>query len=303
MDYPHYTVRSFEKMANLFPFNAYRGECANVSRHDHDYLEITYVFSGTGMAAIGEETRGFKAHDLQVTVPGTPHFFASGKGATHNQISVGVTSDIIDRLRPIALIDKILDKINKQRSFWYSIPDHLVSDTEHGLETIYQEFQLRSASFEKVILIELAKLFIIIERLLTNSTVSFRHFRSDDPLVWDALRFMETNYYRALRLRDILQDKKINEKYFSRLFKKEVGYAPIEYLNRLRIEKCCSHLSTAPLGITHVALNCGFNDMRHFNRIFKRYLGISPRDFKKRYAGQRVDKKGIDRFSFPARPC
>lgn len=76
----------------------------------------------------------------------------------------------------------------------------------------------------------------------------------------------------------------MSRSYASRLFTREMGISPHEFLTRKRIEKAKDRLMKSQVNITGAALDSGFCDPSHFSRVFKRYVGVSP---KKWIASQR----------------
>ena len=64
-----------------------------------------------------------------------------------------------------------------------------------------------------------------------------------------------------------------------RLFKQETGMTPTEYRNKVRVEKACQLLSTGEYYVYEVATELGFENISYFNRVFKEYMGVSPKDY------------------------
>ena len=56
----------------------------------------------------------------------------------------------------------------------------------------------------------------------------------------------------------------------------------IEYLNFYRIEIACEQLLSTDLSVTDIAINCGFNDVSYFIKTFKKYKGITPKQYIKK---------------------
>lgn len=79
---------------------------------------------------------------------------------------------------------------------------------------------------------------------------------------------------------DILESKfKINKFKIWRLFNAEIGISPIEYQNSIRIEKSKSLFYTNN-SISNIALEVGFFDQSHFTHNFKKYVGVTPKQYK-----------------------
>lgn len=72
---------------------------------------------------------------------------------------------------------------------------------------------------------------------------------------------------------------------FKRRFRKATGYAPIEYVQTLRIEEAKQILETTPEPTEAVGANIGYEDPASFRRIFKRLTGITPARYRQRFRG------------------
>ena len=94
------------------------------------------------------------------------------------------------------------------------------------------------------------------------------------------IKWIESNYTERITLQTLASVARTNEKYLCRLFKDYTGTTPIEYINRLRIERACLDLSSQGANITSVAVDSGFSDAAYFCKIFKRYKGMTPREYR-----------------------
>jgi AraC family transcriptional regulator len=68
--------------------------------------------------------------------------------------------------------------------------------------------------------------------------------------------------------------------HFSRLFSEAEGVPPARYLLRLRMEQAARLLRLEPDPIKVVAQRCGFDDPNYFTKVFRRFFGVGPRDFR-----------------------
>lgn len=72
----------------------------------------------------------------------------------------------------------------------------------------------------------------------------------------------------------------LSESHFSRLFAKEMGENFIDYLTKIRITKAKELFVTTNLKVYEIAEKVGYTSAEHFSRIFKRYTGESPSNYK-----------------------
>ncbi|MFD2934752.1 AraC family transcriptional regulator [Spirosoma flavum] len=102
-----------------------------------------------------------------------------------------------------------------------------------------------------------------------------------------AILYMQANLTKAITLDNIAQSINLSTSFFSRRFKQDTGYAPIEYFNHLRIQKACQLLHFSDLRINEVASQLGIDDPFYFSRLFKKQMGVSPADYRKSEGIQR----------------
>ena len=70
---------------------------------------------------------------------------------------------------------------------------------------------------------------------------------------------------------------------FNRNFKREIGIAPIQYLEEVRIVKAKLLLRRVDIPLTDIALNCGFGSGAYFATIFKKHTGLTPTEYRKKH--------------------
>ena len=91
---------------------------------------------------------------------------------------------------------------------------------------------------------------------------------------------MENNYLRKdFYIADLARELHISEVYLRRLFMKENGVSPKQYLLQKRIQKAVSLLRTDYFSIADVAEQSGFNDPKYFSVVFKKMMDTSPSEY------------------------
>ncbi|RDC64241.1 chromate resistance protein ChrB domain-containing protein [Adhaeribacter pallidiroseus] len=102
---------------------------------------------------------------------------------------------------------------------------------------------------------------------------------------------MDTNL--SLSLKAISEDLNVNPAYLSREFSKYFDNLTFgEYIRKLRIEKATQLLNAPQHSLSEIAYLTGFSDQSHFTRIFKKYTGQNPSDYRKNLAKGKADTKG-----------
>ncbi len=96
-----------------------------------------------------------------------------------------------------------------------------------------------------------------------------------------ARRHLESHYMEKITVADVARAVSLSPSHFSHLFKAQTGASFVQFLNRYRIQKAQELLRDSPLNITEIAFEAGFQNLSHFNRIFRKLTGGSPRDLRK----------------------
>ena len=111
--------------------------------------------------------------------------------------------------------------------------------------------------------------------------------------------YIDHHLEHTLELKDIAAIANFSPFHFHRIFTFLIGETPIDYIQRLRVEKAAMKLQQEPLlPITEVAYSCGFGSISLLSRTFKRYFGTTPTQFRQKekpvftYNGQLFSKNG-----------
>lgn len=97
-----------------------------------------------------------------------------------------------------------------------------------------------------------------------------------------ALDFIETNLATKIGVEEIAQASGVSQFHFSRAFRRSTGRTPYAYLLDRRVQLAKSLLRQTDAALTQVAASCGFSSLAQFSRMFKRCVGLCPRDFRAR---------------------
>lgn len=105
-----------------------------------------------------------------------------------------------------------------------------------------------------------------------------------DRLVMRAQRHMEAALRQRFSLPDLANHLAVSERTLSRRFKQAVGATPLEYVQSLRIELAKRLLETGSDSFDEVSRRVGYEDAATFRQLFKRRTGLSPREYRQRFA-------------------
>jgi AraC-like DNA-binding protein len=106
--------------------------------------------------------------------------------------------------------------------------------------------------------------------------------RNFSPLIRNVINTIDFNLHEPLSLNLLAEKFNTNPSNLSTQFKQEKGTTLTDYINTKRMEYAVSLLRGSGNYIQEVAEQCGFLDVNYFSRLFKRYYGLSPREFRKK---------------------
>lgn len=100
------------------------------------------------------------------------------------------------------------------------------------------------------------------------------------------LAFLEQNRHGSLTLAEMAAHAKLSPSHFSRLFKEQTGYSPMDYFIHLKMQTACNLLYLTDMTVREVSFELGYDDPYYFSRLFKKVMGISPRQYRSRPQGE-----------------
>jgi transcriptional regulator GlxA family with amidase domain len=92
--------------------------------------------------------------------------------------------------------------------------------------------------------------------------------------------YLHQNYSRSLSRWEIAEAIGVSEDYLTRVFNRELGISPWDYLNRYRILQAQNLLRTTNQSIGAIARAAGFKDQAYFSRVFSKQNGVSPQEYR-----------------------
>lgn len=106
--------------------------------------------------------------------------------------------------------------------------------------------------------------------------------QKEDDYVARAVRQISRDYQKDLSVKSVADGLFISESYLSRLFKEKVGQTFGDYLAYYRIKKACELLKKQDVKIYEAARSTGYKDQRYFSMIFKKLVGVTPKEFREK---------------------
>jgi AraC-like DNA-binding protein len=146
------------------------------------------------------------------------------------------------------------------------------------------EYFTKRIGFELAVKASIYQLLVLLLRGHIHKIMSSDEFASKTNSLkrFDSiLAFIEVHYTEKISVKDLAEKANITVFYFCRIFKQLTGKTMTDYINELRLEKSLEYLQKDNLNITEIALNCGFEGINYYSRLFRKHYHISPTKFRK----------------------
>jgi len=189
----------------------------------------------------------------------------------------------------LQIVNRFLAQLHKKAATslqFYHFGDEIIHKTLKILSAIqadYSHLGDQAALREQIIDCHTyEQLSAYLEQFLT-AAVELIHRKKDerDPITEFVFEHLEKNYSGDITLELVADKLNISSGYLSTYFKDKTGVNFIDYLNDLRIRKAKEMLLEPGSLIQDVARKAGYQNMNSFNRMFKKFSGITPSEFRK----------------------
>ncbi len=184
---------------------------------------------------------------------------------------------------PSAFEQRLPDTLRNAKNYMIIMNTLLRKAAEKGgvhpvyLDKMSSSFAREIESFNTVKIIPnfMKKMFEDYCRLVRkHSTASYSR------LVRDVIIYIDADLSADLSLKKLAEINGVSDSYLSTCFKKETGKNYADYVNSKRMSQAKHLLKTTRLQIQTVAQYCGFPDMHYFSKVFKKYTGHTPREYR-----------------------
>ena len=102
-------------------------------------------------------------------------------------------------------------------------------------------------------------------------------------LVAIAKQYMDENFDQGITVSEAAAYAFLSQGYFTRAFRDDTGISPMNYLMKKRIEKACKLLQNNEIKVSAISLQSGFSSPQRFNVAFRKQMGMTPMEYRKKY--------------------
>lgn len=141
-----------------------------------------------------------------------------------------------------------------------------------------QELQLRRVNYEDLLNMNLRHIFLMINRYLKEDMRIGSDMLNE---IEKATHFFNENYNQKISIEEYAQKHHMSSCWFIRSFKQIVKTTPMQYIVSMRITNAMNLMDNTDYNISQVAAAVGYDNPLYFSRLFNKYTGMSPSEYKK----------------------
>ncbi len=229
--------------------------------HLHALLEIVHVCSGRLTMMIDRQRFVLETGEVGVVFPNQIHGYETD---TSNRTELflfrssilGASSRKIAHCRPRCSVFKASNQVRA-----------LLNELAEGFDAISSE-------------VAESLLSLAFARMLQGMSLLSRDDARSEDLITQAIAYISSHFTQALSLECIAEALHVSKFTLSRQFSAAMGMGLRTYINYLRVDYAKSLLRGTDLPITELAMECGFETPRTFNRSFRELTGETPRGYR-----------------------
>lgn len=254
---------------------------SNGYAHNHDYIELLYIYSGEGKYEIEGTIYEVSAGNLLLMNPGINH--ANIVTNLENPLVILALGFTDIHLKGMSENQLILDNGNPVLSTSEELQNHITDLFFNMLAEKEQHFPGKydmMRCYLGQILLHIIRSYTDMPD--TSNQMKFISHRKNH-VVKTILDYMEHHYAEKISLDGIASNMYLSSIYVSKLFKEETGESPIHHLIQIRLKKSVELMKTHPeYSIKKIAREVGYEDAYHFSKIFKKHMSMTPKEYRKK---------------------
>lgn len=256
--------------------------------HVHDFIEISYVFSGEGYQCVNGVTRHVQRGDcLFLNFSDVHSFYPIGSIGIINCLvnPAFISSELVDSENALDILTltsfKDFSGYAEDFTSIFTFAGHEILDVEALLDNMLQEYEQKECGYKVAIKgyfdVLLTKIFRIQKRL-SNLDIQNEVMK----IAPQVLEYIEKNYNKKISLSELAEQSFYNPTYFSTVFKTCFGITLTDYITEKRITSAFKYLNDSNLTIERISRLVGFKNKNQFYKKFKEHTGQTPTEYRNR---------------------
>jgi len=269
--------------------------------HSHDYHELVIVLSGAArhhqLTPSGERlATPIAAGDVFVIVPGSAHCYRETQhlelvNAVHRPLEEWMAVEQLEGLLGYHALFALQPRVRADQELkrHFRLAGEELDQARTQLVRLAELLNSREAGHGFEAQITFMQMVLTLSRLYgQQATEQQGNAQGDLVALADLLAYLRHHLAEELTLPVLAQRFGRSPATLLRDFRRATGLPPMQYLAKLRVRAAASLLAESDLTVSDVATRVGLQDSNYFSRIFRRHLGMSPRQWRQQPHGRRM---------------
>ena len=254
--------------------------------HSHPEFELVYILESHGKRIIGNSVEPFQPGDMVFLGDDIPHVWHNDEIFYKGINSLKAKAIVIYFSRDLFgnSFYELPEAQEVKKFFAQAIKGVSITGETNTLIAKKMNKLLKKKGFEVVMgLMEILSLLSRSKDLRyinDNSYVPVNEDNKNDRLA-EVFKYVKSNYKEEISLDEISKIANLTPTSFCRMFKAKTKKPFVEYLNEIRVSNACKYLIETDLGISEIAYECGYKTASNFNKLFKKLIGTTPKEYRK----------------------
>lgn len=252
--------------------------------HWHSYFEITYVRKGRGNYFVNGQEYSMDEGDIIIFNNVEPHGWKLLEEDMHLLVMVFSPEFVAEKLSTFDA-EYMKPFVERGSNFKNRIgKEEAVShELRKAIREIYTEWEEKKEGYPLMIKADVLRILTMLIRAYQDESKSdemLKEKKTAMKRLEKAFDYIDEHYCQKITLDEVAAAVYMSSNYFSSYFRKVTNIGFSEYVTRLRIKHARELLKDPERSVTEIAMECGFNNISNFYRLYKKYVGKSPREEK-----------------------
>ncbi len=248
--------------------------------HFHPEIELVYVEADKGIRHIGEHISTYEGCDLALIGSYIPHLnFDYGVKATVETVVIQFPETYFEAgLARIPELQKVVDLMERAKT-----GIAFTGETKRIAGIRLKKLQYMDRFHQFMELMSIFQFLAVSEEFedLEVRPISSQTILKQQERMHRIHQFVEMNFQKPIDTQQIAEEVNLTLPAFCRYFKKATKLTYTDFVNQYRVQYA-KKLLIQDKNVTETCFECGFESLSYFNRIFKKFAGVSPSEFKRR---------------------
>lgn len=270
----------------VFPCAAYqieavRDNAEKIYCHWHHELELLLVLEGSAFLHAGHQAYPIEAGDFAWIPSNAVHMVCGETNTVFRFIAVVFHPDLIRSFGNDAIQEKYLTPLIHWQ---FDCPLVLknAAEFQKRILDIVSAYRERPAGYELLIKAHLMEICLLLYQYASDFQIKKQDSKdSQTALAKEMMLYLQEQYNEMFTLTKMAEHFHISKGHLCRFFKKMTNMTPVDYLNYFRVTKSARLLRDTDDAVSEVAVRTGFNNISYFNRTFRKYMHMTPGDYRK----------------------